>query len=211
MKTRLYLIDDHPLIIDGVVMNLNRYSGLEVVGRSSDPPAALEEVLARRDEIDVVLLDISMPGMSGLEVCRRIKSEGARPFVVFLTYLTDEYTRSQLQLVPHDGVLFKSSPIGELVDYIRLVVSGLAGPAANPSQSLKTQPAEPVLSKTELGILYYIAVKGLTSREIADILGRSEQTIIKHRKNVMVKLGIHNIQGLVWYAISKELHINPPV
>lgn len=208
MTIRVYIIDDHPLIIDGLELNFSRYAGLEVVGRSSSPSAALEEVCARRNEIDLILMDVSMPGMSGVELCRRIKHEGARPFVVFLTYLADEYTRSQLKVTPHDGLISKTSPIHEIVDYMRSVVSGTAQSAVGRETRKESEPA---LSRSEQIVVYYIAVKGLTSREIGQVLGRSEQTIIKHRKNVMMKLGIHNIQGLVWYAISKDMHINPPV
>lgn len=208
MTIRLFIIDDHPLIIDGLELNLSRYAGLEVVGRSSSASAALEEVCARRNEIDLILLDVSMPGMSGLELCRRIKHEGARPFVVFLTYLADEYTRAQLKVTPHDGLISKARPIHEIVDYMRSVVSGTAQSTVGRDSRKESEPA---LSRSEQIVVYYIAVKGLTSREIGYVLGRSEQTIIKHRKNVMVKLGIHNIQGLVWYAISKDMHINPPV
>jgi two-component system nitrate/nitrite response regulator NarL len=211
MTIRLFLIDDHPLIIDGLQLNFDRYAGLEVVGRSSNPSEALEEVSARRNEIDLVLMDVSMPGMSGIEVCRHIKQGGERPFVIFLTYLADEYLRAQLKLIPHDGVFSKTSPIDELVDYIRSVASGLNRPALGLESLEREKESEPTLSRSELIVVYYIAVKGLTSREIGELLGRSEQTIIKHRKNVMFKLGLHNIQGLVWYAIAKDLHVNPPV
>ncbi len=211
MKIRLFIIDDHPLIVDGLVTSLGRHAGLVVAGSSSNPEQGLREILARKGEIDVVLLDISMPGMSGLEVCKRIKSDGGRPLVIFLTFLTDEFTRLQLQQIPHDGLYFKNSPIDELVEYVRQVHAGVVRSDDQHVRNASGTDAEPVLSRTEIIVLYYIAVRGLTSREISDILDRSEQTVIKHRKNLMLKLGIRNIQGLVWYAISKDLHINPPV
>lgn len=211
MKLRLYIVDDHPLIIDGLKTNIERYSGFEVVGSHTDAECALMEVESRRHEIDIILLDVSMPRMNGVEFCRRIKHGGAAPRVVFLTYLTDEFTNMQLSEVSHDGLIFKSERIENLIDYLKNVGNGHQQVALSNRKSSKLADESEGLTRTEQIILYYVAVKGLTSREIAEVMNRSEQTVIKHRKNLQVKLGIHNVQGLVWYAISKELHVNPPV
>lgn len=211
MKLRLYIVDDHPLIIDGLKTNIERHSGFEVVGFHTDAECALLDVESKRQEIDIILLDVSMPRMNGIEFCRRIKQGGAAPRVVFLTYLTDEFTNTQLNEVSHDGLFFKTERVETLVGYLRQIGDGRKQVTESRRQTSKHADESESLTRTELIVLYYVAVKGLTSREIAEVMNRSEQTVIKHRKNLQVKLGIHNIQGLVWYAISKELHVNPPV
>ena len=211
MKLRLYIVDDHPLIIDGLKTNIERYAGFEVVGSHTDGESALMEVESKRHEIDIVLLDISMPRMNGIEFCRRIKQGGPEPRIVFLTYLTDEFTNAQLREVSYDGLFFKTERVEKLVEYLK-TIGHSKQPMTQTSRPSKKQAApSDGLTPTEQVILYYIAVKGLSSREIAEIVHRSELTVIKHRKNIQFKLGIHSIQGLVWYAISKELHLNPPV
>lgn len=211
MKLRLYIVDDHPLIIDGLKTNIERYSGFEVVGSHTDAERALVDVESKRHEIDIILLDVSMPRMNGIEFCRRIKLGGATPRIVFLTYLTDEFTNAQLSEVTYDGLFFKTERVENLVEYLREIGSGQRKLTDSSRQSPKQADESESLTPTEQIILYYVAVKGLTSREIAEVMNRSEQTVIKHRKNLQLKLGIHNVQGLVWYAISKELHVNPPV
>ncbi|MBU3679757.1 MAG: response regulator transcription factor [Candidatus Kapabacteria bacterium] len=211
MSIRIYIVDDHPLIIDGLKVNIERFASIEVVGTHTDPERALDEIRSRRDEIDVVLLDISMPRLGGPEFSRRLKKENTRPFVIFLTYLTDEYTVSQIADTQHDGLFHKTEPVDALVEYIRALTSGTAPVTQLLPTSPRSAESANQLTPTEIIVLYYVAVKGLTSREIADIMSRSELTIVKHRKNIMFKLDIHNIQGLVWYAISKDMHVNPPV
>ncbi|MEN9282081.1 MAG: hypothetical protein RL594_1016 [Bacteroidota bacterium] len=211
MKIRLYMIDDHPLVIDGLRANLDAYAGLELVGWQSDPQKGIDEVNRRRAEIDLVLVDISMPTMNGIEVCRAIKSGGPHPYVAYLTFLVDHSILKQILAGEYDGVIYKSDPVDTMIDFMRRVVAGPRPILPDDLQRYTADETEVKLTRMELIVLYYIAVKGLTSREIAERVGRSELTILKHRKNIMAKLNIHSVQGLVWHAISLKLHLNPPV
>ena len=211
MKIRVYIVDDHPLIIDGFRLNFDDHRRISVVGSQTDPGRALEEINSRRNEIDVVLLDISMPSMSGFEICQRLKASGERPYVVFMTFHVDDVTRMKIDHSSYDGLILKSDRIEDVAEGIKRVYDG-PRPALHEAQSTDHRsPTPDLLTQSELVVLYLIAVRGLTSREIAERLSRSEETVYKHRKNIMEKLGIHNVQGLVWYAMSIELHYRPPI
>lgn len=210
MAIRVYIVDDHPLIIDGLRLNFKNHGRISIVGSQTDADKAFEEIAARREAIDVVLLDISTQAMSGFEICRRLKTNGTQPFVIFMSFRIDDVTRMHLDRSQHDGLVLKTDAIDYVADIITRVYDG---PRPVIHEALSAEPMTPspnVLTQAELNVLYHIAVKGLTSREIAEVLSRSEETVYKHRKNVMEKLGIRNVQGLVWYAMSIGLHQRPP-
>jgi len=211
MAIRVYIIDDHPLIIDGLRLNFKSHDRISIVGSNTDARIALDDINARRDEIDVVLLDVSTQKSSGFDICRRLKEEGSRPYVIFMTFWLDDVTRMHVDRSEHDGVVLKNDAIDYVADVITRVFDG---PRPVIHEALSTEPTTPspsILTQAELNVLYYIAIKGLTSREIAEVLSRSVETVYKHRKNVMEKLGIRNVQGLVWYAMAIGLHQRPPV
>jgi len=211
MAIRVYIVDDHPLIIDGLVMNFQRFDDVVIVGSQTDPHEALRELTTLKGSVDVVLLDISMPHMSGFELCSAIKDAFPALKVIFLTFVISEDKASWVRDANADGMFHKSESVDELVESIREVAYGEINDLAfDPAQAMGNGAATS-LTRTELIVLYYIAVKGCTSREIAEILSRSEETVYKHRKNVMEKLGIRNVQGLVWYAMAIGLHLRPPV
>ncbi len=210
MSIRVYIVDDHPLIIDGFRMNFDGHRRISIVGSQTDPKAAAAEINARRKEIDVVLLDIQMPGKTGFEVQKSIRQRQGKPYVVYMTFHVDDIVRMKLDQTNYDGLILKSDPIGATADVITRVVDG-PRPVLHESLAKRSpHPGPEILSESELIVLYLIAVKGLTSREVADKLSRSEETVYKHRKNIMEKLQLHNVQGLVWYAMAIGLHHRPP-
>lgn len=210
MGIRVYIVDDHPLIIDGLRLNFDDHHRISIVGAQTDPKAAISQINAMPGEIDVVLLDIQMPGRTGFDVRKNIKQRKGKPHVVFMTFHIDDVVRMKLDQADYDGLVLKGDSISAVADVITRVVDG---PRPVPHEAIANHSPHPkpeLLSESELIVLYLIAVKGLTSREVADKLSRSEETVYKHRKNIMEKLRIHNVQGLVWYAMAIGLHHRPP-
>lgn len=210
MSIRVYIVDDHPLIIDGFRMNFDGQRRISIVGSQTDPKTAITEINDRRGEIDVVLLDIQMPGKTGFEVQQNIRQRQGKPHVVFMTFHIDDVVRMKLDQTNYDGLILKSDPISTITNVITSVVDGPRPVVHEHLTNRSPHPGPELLSESELIVLYLIAVKGLTSREVADKLSRSEETVYKHRKNIMEKLRIHNVQGLVWYAMAIGLHHRPP-
>ncbi|MGH9443495.1 MAG: response regulator [Thermoanaerobaculia bacterium] len=208
---RVVLVDDHALFRAGVRSLLARLEGIEVVGEASDGREALK--LIRRESPDVAILDISMPGLRGLEAakCVRETSPGVR-VVILSMHSSDEYVLRALQSGA-SGYLLKDSLAGELEIAIRAVARG--GTYLTPAvarrvaegyiQVAGSNPAASGgLTERQQEILQLIA-EGHSNREIGQVLNLSSKTVDTHRTQIMQKLGIHDVTGLVRYAVRVGL------
>ena len=217
-RTRVLIADDHTIVRQGLRAILKGVRDIEVVGEAADGREAVRKVVALRPQI--VVLDISMPRMNGLEATERIVRESPRTRVIALTmHSSEEYVYSLLKAGAR-AFLLKESASSELVEAIRAVRSG--GTYLHPSISRKvvdeylkgpeprTRAGSPDgLTVRECGVLRLIA-EGQTSKEIAWLLDLSVKTVDTHRTRIMTKLGIHNVAGLTRYSVltGPGLHNN---
>jgi two-component system response regulator NreC len=205
VTTRILIADDHPLLRSGLRVLLGADPGLEVVGEAGTG----EETLRLAEELrpDVVLLDIGMPGESGIETVRRLKAKLPELKVLFLTMHEEEGMLLEALAAGGDGYLIKRADEPEIIHAIRVVRHGdvYVHPAmtrALLSQAETTvRPQEPVepLTRREIDVLRLLA-RGNTNRQIAELLGLSTRTVESHRANLMGKLGLSSRVELVTYA-----------
>lgn len=211
-KIRVLLADDHAILRDGIHALLALQDDIEVVGEAADGREAIEK--ARQLAPDIVLMDIVMPLMDGLEACRRICKENPKTKVIVLTqYDNKEYVSSSVK-AGAAGCISKRAVASELVSAIRVVHGGdyfLYPPIATMLvedylQRMGEAEADDYnrLTAREREVLKLVA-EGHTNREIAELLVISVRTVIGHRTSLMEKLDIHNRSELVKYAIRKGL------
>ncbi len=208
---KVLIVDDHAILREGIRALLSLYPDVEVVGEASDGHEAIAKT--RQFSPDIVLMDVAMPGLGGLEATIEIRKQNPNSRVVILTQHDDtEYIFPILQ-AGAAGYVLKKAVGTELVAAIRAVHAG--GSFLYPSVATaviegfvhKGKDAEPSydrLSDREKQVLRLIA-EGHSNREIADMLSVSVKTVIAHRANLMEKLDIHNRTELVKYAIRKGL------
>ena len=208
-KIRVLLVDDHAIMRDGISALINLQDDIEIVGEASEGKEAIEK--ARELVPDVVIMDISMPEMDGLEATRRIKKKNPSVKVLVLTQHDNrEYILSTIKS-GSDGYLPKRALGSELVAAIRAIHQGhsfLYPTAAgilleDYRRQVEKEPYDR-LTEREREVFRLIA-DGHTSREIADMLFISLKTIHNHRAKIMEKLNIHNKSELIKYAILKGL------
>ncbi|HBL27736.1 MAG TPA: DNA-binding response regulator [Acidobacteria bacterium] len=210
MTTRILIADDHPLLRTGLRVLLAADPGLEVVGEAGtgDETLGLAEALLP----DVVLLDIRMPGESGIDTVRRLKAKLPTLKVLFLTMHEEEGMLLEALEAGGDGYLIKRADEPEILQAIRAVQRGdlyvhptmtraLLGQAEPPVPA--QEPIEP-LTRREIDVLRLLA-KGNTNRQIAERLNLSIRTIESHRANLMGKLGLASRVELVTYAEAHNL------
>jgi DNA-binding NarL/FixJ family response regulator len=206
VTTRLLLVDDQELVRTGFRLILNAEADLHVVGEAGDGAEAVEA--ARRPVPDVVLMDVRMPGVDGIEATRRLgRLAGQSPRVLMLTtFDLDEYVYDALR-AGASGFLLKDAPAAQLVDAIRIVAAGDALLAPSITRRLIAEfvrrplptdaPALAELTPRELEVLKLIAA-GLSNREIAAELFVSEATVKTHVKRVLAKLDLRDrVQAVV--------------
>ena len=206
---RIVLADDHGLVRDGIRSLVEDIAGCEVCGDAGDGHEALR--LVERCRPHVLLLDIGLPGLNGLEVASRVAKKHPETRIVMLSMHADEgYVRGALQSGAV-GYLLKDSSATELELAIRAVVAG--GKYLSPGITEHViggylgggdPPQGPVLTPRQRETLQMIA-EGHSVKEIAHLLGVSVKTIESHRSQVMARLGIHDVAGLVRYAIRAGL------
>ena len=205
MATRILIADDHPVLRSGLRVLLAADPELEVVGEAGTG----EETLLLAEELcpDVVLLDISMPGESGIETVRRLKEKLPALKVLFLTMHEEEGTLLEALNAGGDGYVIKRADQPEIIQAIRVVLRGDVYVHPAMTRALLSQPEtterppEPVepLTRREIDVLRLLA-RGNTNRQIADLLTLSIRTVESHRANLMGKLGLASRVELVTYA-----------
>jgi len=212
-KNRVVVVDDHPIVRAGVCALLEAEPDIEVVGQANDAVAVVE--LVQETQPDVVIMDLSMPTVSGFEAIRRVLDVSPNSKIVVLTMHEDERYFFQALEAGASGYIVKGSPPSEIHTAIRAVVAGEAYfcPVVA-KQMLKTylqQAGRPdrddalfSLSAREREVLRLIA-EGLTSRQVAGRLFLSANTVERHRANIMEKLQLHNRAQLVKFAILHGL------
>lgn len=211
-KIRILLADDHTLVRSGIRALLEAEPGLSVIGEAEDGRTAV--ALACQLKPDVVLMDIAMPLLNGLEATRQLKQQSPQMRVLILSmHDNEEYIRQALEAGAM-GYLLKDTTAGELISAIRSVYRGEAvlSPAITRlviEDYLRwggMRPQEEVnsLSPREREILQLIA-EGYTNKQIAEILSISIKTVQAHRNSLMQKLDLHDRGELIKYAIQKKI------
>ncbi len=197
-RIRVYMVEDHTIVRQGLVALLETADDIEVTGEAGDGRTALDALLA--DPPDVVLCDLALPGLSGLEVIKRLDELPRPPKVVVLSMYHDHVWVQRALDAGAKGYLLKGSGVRDVVTAIRAVAAGET--FLSPGAERARQAEE--LSPREREVLTLLA-EGHTSKEIGSVLGISPRTAEHHRARVMSKLGINDIAGLVRYAIRVGL------
>jgi two-component system NarL family response regulator len=212
---RVLVVDDHALFRRGVVSVLTREADLTVVGEASDA----DQAVARAKELqpDVVLLDVRMPGRSGIEVCAELVAAAPGLRVVMLTISDDEDDLYAAVRAGASGYLLKEISPEDVVAAVRSVHAGqslisptMAGKLLTEFAAMVRREDElrdngtPRLTERELEVLKLVA-RGLNNRDIAHELYISENTVKNHVRNILEKLQLHSRMEAVVYAVREKL------
>jgi two-component system response regulator NreC len=207
---RVVIADDHAIVRAGIRAVLATEVDIVVVGEAGDGRAALDAVARHRP--DVLLVDLTMPELNGIEVIKRTRSTLPRTRVLVLSmHAAAEFVRPALRVVAH-GYIVKGSGLDDLVRAIRTVAAGekFLGPdAAAVGEADDLNPRRPAddlehLTPREREVLQLVA-EGHTNKAIGERLGLSVKTVDVHRTNVMKKLDLHSAQALTRFAIRHGL------
>ncbi|MFT6828862.1 MAG: DNA-binding NarL/FixJ family response regulator [Roseivirga sp.] len=206
---RVFLVDDHQMVLDGISSILEDVENIKVAGTALNGEHALRALGV--EGVDVLLLDINMPEMDGIEVVRQMDKQGIHVNTLILTMHNNPQFTKQLIELGVEGCILKNSGKKELVYAINEVNEGrryygedVTGTLFDSLEKTKKAVNEVLLTKREVEIIKLIATE-FTTNEIAEKLMISSFTVDTHRKNIVNKLGVKNIAGLVKFAFENQL------
>jgi len=212
-KVRIVIAEDHTILREGLKSLLSSNPDFEIIGEAEDGREAIRCV--EKFKPDLILMDLSMPRINGLDAIKEIKKRFSETKILVLTvHKTEEYILATLK-AGADGYILKDSTHAELVLAVKNVLSGkhYISPGISEKviegylegkKALKTKSSWETLTQREREILKLIA-EGYKNKEIGDYLCISPKTVEKHRANLMEKLDLHNVQALTTFAIEKGL------
>lgn len=197
MTIRVMLADDHTMVRDALAGLLDAELDIEVVGVASDGHAAVE--LARSQRPDVALLDISMPGLNGIETAAVIQKWVPDCRIVALSALGDRCFVEQMVAAGAVGFVLKSSSVEELAEAVRAVNGGLTHLPEDQHEAPLANRAK--LSRREREVLNRLAT-GRRGSQVAEDMGIAVKTVDTYRRRIMHKLGLRNQSELIRYALA---------
>jgi len=210
-QIRIVLADDHTVMRAGIRLVLEREPDLHVVGEASDGREAVHAV--ERVQPDVVVMDIAMPNLNGIEATRQIIANGAAVSIVVLSMHSDEEYVLRALKAGARGYLLKESAEADLIAAVRAVISGKSffSPAVSrllvedyvrQLQDRDIEDSYELLTTREREILQLVA-EGKSNKDVANLLNLSVYTVETHRSNIMEKLNLHGMPELILYAVRK--------
>ncbi|MCY1531043.1 Response regulator protein VraR [compost metagenome] len=206
LTTNLFIVDDHQLVIDGLKSLLNNEDRYVIVGSSNQPA----EVMAMLDKVgvDVLLTDINMPGMSGVELTRTVKKRFPKIKILALSMFGERQVVKEMIDAGISGYILKNTGKQELLDALGKLAAGhnFFGEEVTRElmKSLRNEEESAPLTNREIEIIRLIE-KEYSNKKIAGLLFISERTVETHRKNIFRKTGTQSIVGLLKYAYEHRI------
>ena len=207
MPTKVFIVDDHPMVVAGLQALLQQLGNIKVAGSVSN---AFETIpFLKNNEIDVILLDINLPDISGIDLCKKIHKEFPQIKIIGISTFSERSYISRMIENGASGYLIKSASKEEIAEAIESVMNGKMYLSVSMEHLFHpVSPAAsghfPALTKREKEILGLIA-EGLTNHQIAAKLFISSLTVDTHRKNLLTKLDVHNTAALIRFAVENGL------
>ncbi len=209
---KIIIIDDHPIVRQGLRQTIEEDSRLEVVGEGNNGQEAIE--LIEEYQPNVTLLDVDMPIMGGFEAARKIRENGLKTEIIFLTMHKDEEIFNEALDLGAKGFVLKDSALIDIIECIKTVATNehyvsnaltsfLINRSKRAIQMTEQQPSINDLTKAERRVLKLIAEK-LTSNQIAEELFISPRTVEKHRSNICQKLDLQGSHSLLKFAFENK-------
>jgi DNA-binding NarL/FixJ family response regulator len=207
-RIRIILVDDHPVVRQGLRKILSTFEEIAIEGEAGSGREAIE--LARTMKPDVVVMDISMPEMSGIEATSILRRDFPEVKVLALSMHEDPSYVKQALRAGARGYMLKDAPPKDLVDAIANVNTGTVPMSPQAANNLTTQSEDrKQLTPREVQVLCLIA-RGLTNKEIGNELGLGVRTIETHRENLIHKTGLPTVPELTRYAVlNGYIELNP--
>ncbi len=204
-NTKLFIVDDHYMVIEGIRSLLQHEAGLEWTGHASNAASCLAYL--RQQRPDVILMDISLPDKNGIDLCKEVKEKYPSVFILGLSTFSQESFISKMMDNGASGYVLKNATKEELLEAIETVMKGRLFLSMDAAQSLRSaadKPDMPVITRREKEVLELIAT-GCTNAEIAERLFVSVSTIDTHRKNLLEKFNVRNTASLVRLATQQQI------
>jgi DNA-binding NarL/FixJ family response regulator len=204
---RVFIVDDHPVVIEGIHSLLQQEKEFEWAGQAMNAASCLGYFV--NNTADVVLMDISMPGMDGVELCAALKEKYPGVFVLGLSTFNQGLYIKKMMENGASGYILKNTSREELIRAIQTVSRGgifFSGEAGEALKEYQRTPAEelPVLTAREKEVLGLIA-EGYTNPQIAEKIFLSSFTVDSHRKNLLAKMNVKNTASLIKLAVERKL------
>lgn len=210
-RIRIYIVDDHQIMIDGIKALLKNSEGFEVVGEQTNPLLAIDDIPLKNTE--VLITDVSMKEMSGIELAKKMRSAMPDLKILALSMYGDRGTISEMLVAGINGYVLKNTGTEELVTALTRIASGqqfFSNEVTAEMMKSFSQPKEEDqkelmnLTNREIEIVKLIAEE-LNNAQIGDRLFISERTVETHRKNIFRKTNTKSVAGLIKYAIHHKL------
>jgi DNA-binding NarL/FixJ family response regulator len=207
MSIKIFIIDDHPMVVAGLNSLLGRLQNIEVTGAVSNAFDAIP--FLKKNQTDVILLDINLPDISGIDLCKKIHKEFPEVKILGISTFSERSYISRMIENGASGYLIKSASADEIAEAIDTVLKGkmyLSVSMEHIAKPLSIMPLDnlPTLTKREKEILQLIS-EGFTNNQIAEKLFISPLTVDSHRKNLLTKLNVNNTASLIKLAVQNGL------
>ncbi len=212
--TNILIADDHAMFADGISSILDTEADINVIGKCLDGPSVLE--FLKTNKVDVLLLDVNLPGMSGIDVCKTVTAKHPEVKVIAISMFNEESFVTEILNNGAKGYVLKNTGRDELLKAINTVLTGksyfsddvtetiMKGLMNQRTGSKKTKKELPKISRREKEVLDLI-VKEHTTQEIANKLFISLKTVESHRSNLLAKMNARNTAGLVRITMENNL------
>lgn len=204
MAIKVFIVDDHYMVIEGIRSLLQNESGIEWAGHASNADSCL--AFLQQQLPDIILMDINLPDKNGIELCKEVRQLYPSVFIIGLSTFNQQSFIQKMMENGASGYVLKNATQEELMEAIRVVANGKTYFSDEAALSLRKNSGNeiPVLTRREKEVLELIA-DGLTNNEIAAKLFISVTTVDTHRKNLLAKFDSRNIASLIKAAMQMQL------
>ncbi|MFT3750296.1 MAG: response regulator transcription factor [Agriterribacter sp.] len=205
MTTKIFIVDDHYMVVEGIRSLLQNETGVEWLGHAMNAVSCMA-FLQQKQLPDVILMDINLPDKSGIELCKEVKEKYPGIFIIGLSTFNQQSFIQKMMENGASGYILKNATLDELVEAIKTVVKGKTFLSNETAATLRKPDniAVPVITSREKEVLKLVA-EGMTNNEIAQQLFISPTTVETHRKSLLNKFAAKNTASLIRMAAQMQL------